>query len=165
MRTQSIVPDRMPPMPVLVGLMNVFGTTQGHLSELIGVPQPKLSRWCRGEQGIEAQYLFLMTATLELMIETAEEGRISEELPHAVRRSLELRIQTARQWLALQQELNEQLPDEARQHALAIYDRLTGARQAKPTGPHKHEARPLAGKQSGSGSVQNDKARKEARDV
>ena len=149
MSTKSPLVERREPMPVLVGLVNILGMTQQQLSSLIGVPQQRVSLWYRGERGVEAEYLFLMTATLEIAIESAEEGQSSEDLPLVARRSLELRSQTARQWLALQQELNEQLPDEARQHALAIYDRLTEARQA----PQKHEARPLAGKQTGSGSI------------
>ena len=147
MDTVDLIPDRHPPMPVLAGLMDVFGLTQCHLSKLIGVPQSRLSRWYRC-QGIEAEYLFLLTATLELVIEAADEGHANEELPFAARRSLELRSDMARQWLALQHELNEQLPEEARQHACAIEERLIEATQ-----PQKRGTRPFAGKQSGSGSV------------
>lgn len=116
------------PMPVLAGLLDCFGLSQGHVAQLIGVSQPRISRWYRGE-GIEPEYLFLLTATLGLVIQAAEEGETTPELPQAARQTLKLRGEQGRQWLALQEELNKALPEEARQHARALEERLVEARR------------------------------------
>lgn len=136
-------------MPALAGL-DCFSMTQMVLSRLIGVPQPKISRWYNG-QSIEAEYIFLLTVTLEVMIRTADEGLRGDELAPDVKKVLEVRTENARQWLALQKELNEQLPDEAREHALAMVERQAEIHRtqqgASAATVREGGARPLAGQQ------------------
>ena len=116
------VPDRLPSMPVLEGL-SCLNFSQSMIAEQVGVPQQMVSRWYRAERGIEPEYIFFLTALLGLIVRAADEGEHCAELDRQTKMALKVRANAARSWLHLQNLLNEELPEEARQHALALEER------------------------------------------
>ncbi|MDP4027007.1 hypothetical protein Q8W71_30930 [Methylobacterium sp. NEAU 140] len=149
--------------------MLVCGITLDWIASQVGVSNVTAGRWYRGERGMSAGQALFLTSLLATMIEAGGEGLDSGELSERDRQALRIKLDTARAWYSLQALANEELPDGCEHEALAIRDaRLTALRRqiapevgAPPRrnaefNPRKHEARPTAGKQSGSGSIRRN---------